>query len=341
MSGGVDSSVAALRLMEDGHQVAGVTLRLTDSEADDLNVYYAAEVCARLGITHTALDLRYAFRDAVEEPFCVEYLSGRTPNPCVLCNRSIKFGALLDWAMDNGFERLATGHYARLGLVGQTGRAVLLRAADRDKDQTYMLWTLRNAQLERIVFPLGELTKSEVRAIAAKAGLKSADRKDSQDICFVPDGDHVSFIARQMGLLPQPGDILDASGKVIGRHEGHIHYTLGQRRGTGVSSSGRAYVVEKDAQKNTVTLGASELLMKREVTVRDVNLTGTDSIDNVRAEVKLRYTRQGADAQIFADGTGRIKILFDNPVRAPVPGQSAVFYAGDLVLGGGVIDAAR
>ncbi len=332
MSGGVDSTAAALLLTRDGYDVTGVTLLLSGNETDAAD---AAATCRSLGIGHITLDLRDEFTELVERPFCEAYLAGETPNPCVICNKRVKLGRLLDHATENGYDAVATGHYVRR--VERNGRTLLRRAADEKKDQSYMLWQLSEEQLNRTVFPLAELTKDEIRTLVADAGLPKFDRPDSQDICFVPDGDYVSFIRGLTGHEPTPGDFVDREGNVLGRHQGNIRYTVGQRKGLGMGFGEPMYVLARDPIANTVMLGRNDDLYSREITVRDINISHIASFP-ARYDVKIRYAHKPCPATVESLGSDRLKITFDEPQRAPAPGQSAVFYLGDLLAGGGFIE---
>ena len=331
MSGGVDSAAAALLLKRDGYDVTGVTMLLSGNEKDAED---AASTCRAIGIEHITLDLRREFVELVERPFCEAYLKGETPNPCIICNKRIKLGKLLDYALENGYDAVATGHYARLDVID--GHTVLKRAADAKKDQSYMLWQLSEDQLSRVVFPLADLTKEEIRAITAEAELPSFDRRESQDICFVPDGDYVSFIKALTGHEPATGDFIDSFGRVLGKHSGNVRYTVGQRKGLGISLGEPAYVLRRDPIANTVTLGRDAELYMSEITLRDVNLSPILSLP-CRAEVKIRYAHTAAPAAIESLEDGRLKVVFDQPQRAPASGQSAVIYRDDLLVGGGFI----
>lgn len=331
MSGGVDSAAAALLLKRDGYDVTGVTMLLSGNEKDAED---AASTCRAIGIEHITLDLRKEFEELVERPFCESYLKGETPNPCIICNKRIKLGKLLDYALEKGYDAIATGHYARLDVID--GHTVLKRATDVKKDQSYMLWQLSEDQLAHAVFPLAELTKEEIRAITANAELPSFDRRDSQDICFVPDGDYVSFIKKLVGHEPLPGDFVDGDGKVLGKHSGNIRYTVGQRKGLGISLGEPAYVLSRDPMANTVTLGRDAELYMSEITLCDINLSPILSLP-CRAEVKIRYAHTAAPATVEQLDGDRLKVTFDEPQRAPAAGQSAVIYRDDLLVGGGFI----
>jgi len=334
MSGGVDSSAAALILKNKGYDVSGITLTLTDND-NSRDIADAKAVCERLGITHTVLDLRKEFKEQVISYFINEYKSGRTPNPCIVCNKHIKFGAMLDYAERNGFDRIATGHYARV--VQENGRFLLKRGADLSKDQSYVLYSLTQNQLSRLLLPLGEVSKPQVREMTEKAGLVSADRPDSQDICFVPDGDYASFIEKTDGFTSEKGDYVDIKGNTIGQHEGVIHYTIGQRKGLGIALGKPQFVIDKNPDTNRVVLGDEEHLFKRQVYVEDVNFIPFDELKTaLPVYAKLRYRHKEQPAVIYPYKEGMM-IEFSSPQRAPSPGQAAVFYYSDVVIGGGII----
>ncbi len=335
MSGGVDSSASALILKEQGFEVTGMTLKLCREDSlKDLED--AKAVCETLGIEHLTLDLKEEFELKVIGSFINQYKEGLTPNPCLECNKHIKFGKMLDIAIEKGYDKIATGHYARIEKKG--GRYILKKACDTTKDQTYVLYSLNQHQLSHLELPLGGLTKSAIRKKAEKAGLVCANRPDSQDICFVPDGDYASFIQKTDGFVSQKGNYIDINGNFLGEHKGIIHYTIGQRKGLGIALGKYQYVLSKDAVTNTVVLGNEEHLFKSEVYVTDVNLIPFDRLEKeMRVTAKLRYRHKESDATIYPHDNGNIKIVFDEPQRAPSSGQAAIFYDGDIVVGGGKI----
>lgn len=336
MSGGVDSTVTAKLLLDSGYITAGVTLELCDGE-NDRNIKDARSVCDKMGIEHYSVSLRSEFSKYVIGDFIEQYKKGNTPNPCIVCNRFIKFGAMLDTALSMGFDKIATGHYARVKR-DKNGRYLLLKALDESKDQSYVLYGLTQNQLKHVLFPLGELTKADVREIAVNEGFVNADRPDSQDICFVPDGDYASFIKRADNYVAPKGNYVDINGNILGEHKGIIHYTLGQRKGLGIALGRPAFVIDKNAQTNDVIIGDEEYLFKKEVTVTDVNFIPFDSLHSeMRVTVKLRYRHKAAEAIILPLEDGKVKIIFNEPQRAASPGQAAVFYDGETVLGGGTI----
>ena len=347
MSGGVDSSVAAKLLIDSGYDVTGVTLKLFDGGdiSEDFrtccslsDVEDARSVCYRLGIDHFVFNFKEAFRKKVINQFTESYLNGKTPNPCIECNRHIKFDKMLRRAEELGFDYIATGHYAERVYDYKTNRYILKRPKDRSKDQTYVLYGLTQYQLSKTLFPLGEYEKSDIRRIAEAAGLINSRKPDSQDICFVPDGDYASFIKKNTGADIKEGNFISADGDVIGRHKGIINYTIGQRRGIGISIGKPAYVTDKNALENTVTIGDESNLYKSEITAYDVNLISLDSIsDEMRVTAKVRYSRNEQAAVVIPSGNGEVLVKFDEPQRAPASGQAVVFYDGDVVIGGGTI----
>lgn len=347
LSGGVDSSVAALLLRRASLDCHGVMMRMfspddpfspvkgaasKDAEED------AARVAAALGIPFSVCDCTAEFRREVMDYFAQTYLAGDTPNPCVICNKTMKFGRLLEEADTLGCEEIATGHYVRI-LRDGNGNPLLARAKDRAKDQTYVLWQLRRGQLARTRFPLGELTKSEVRELALASGLCNAKRSDSQDICFIPDGDYVSFIERYTGASFPVGDFIDTDGNVLGKHQGAVRYTVGQRKGLGIGFGKPTYVLSKDVRTNTVTLGSNDQLFRRELTAREINLIALDSIPTpLRVQAKIRYQAAAASATVEQTSPTTFALRFDEAQRAVTSGQSVVLYDGDVVIGGGIIE---
>lgn len=340
MSGGVDSAVTAALVCKDG-DAAGITLKLYDGDNPELIAKFdreasdAADVCKKLGITHSVFDLKGEFYDFVIKHFIDEYCAGRTPNPCIQCNIHIKFGAMLDYAKQNGFDKIATGHYARVEKCGD--RYLLKKALDATKDQSYVLYGLTQNELSKTVLPLGDYTKAQAREIAEEIKLCVARKSDSQDICFVPDGDYAAFIERNTGINFAAGDYLDLDGKILGKHKGVIHYTIGQRKGLGIALGKHAFVLDKNADTNQIVLGDEEHLFYKKVEVNGVNITAGDSLEGVKAAGKLRYRHQEQPCVIHQTGKDSVILEFDTPQRAPSPGQAAVFYDGDIVLGGGVI----
>ena len=348
MSGGVDSSVAAVLLQEQGYELSGVNLRMFHNEdlgesrektccsladAED-----AALVARRLGFPFYVFDFAQVFRDTVIRDFVEEYQAGHTPNPCAVCNREVKFGALLRRVQALGQDFLATGHYAQVERDPDSGRYLLKRAADRSKDQTYFLYMLTQDQLAHTLFPLGGLHKAEVRQIAETRGLVNARKHDSQDICFVPDGKYADFIERTTGHPSPTGPFLDREGRVLGQHKGLIRYTRGQHKGLGLSTEEPLYVLEKDAAANTIRLGPDSALWTTELTAEQVNLISMPELTvPLRVTAKTRYSQREAAATVTSLPDGCIHVVFEEPQRAITAGQAVVLYDGEYVVGGGTI----
>jgi tRNA-uridine 2-sulfurtransferase len=339
MSGGVDSSAAAVLLKEAGYAVTGVTMCLGIAEDGDRTrccgldaIDDAKHVCDQLQIPHFVFDFASEMEERIINKFTAEYLRGRTPNPCIDCNRYLKFGTLLAKARGIGFDYLATGHYARIEQLGRSWR--LLRPKDRIKDQTYFLYPIKADDLSSILFPLGELNKGEVRALAKKAGLHVSQKAESQDICFVTQGDYRQFLARR-NLSYTAGDIVDLAGKKLGRHRGIIFYTIGQRSGLGISAAKPLYVVDIDARDNRVIVGGKNDLLATGLIAGDINLLTAELPDE--AEAKIRYRKKAAWCKVEKEGD-KLRIVFKETQESITPGQAVVLYAGDEVLGGGVIE---
>ncbi len=348
MSGGVDSSVAAYLMLQQGFSCIGATMRLYDSsilpdagestccsleDAED-----ARSVAYRLKMRHYVFNYTDAFQASVMDKFVRCYECGLTPNPCIDCNRYLKFGALLRRAHEIGCSAIATGHYARIRKDAASGRRLLYKAADRSKDQSYVLYTLTQAQLAGLYLPLGELTKEQVRSIAAEQGFITAKKQDSQDICFVPDGDYVAFLERYTKKHYPAGDFLDLNGKVVGRHTGIVGYTLGQRKGLGLAIGAPVYVCAKDVAQNTVTVGPNDALYHKTLLANDWNFFPFDTLtEPIRVCAKTRYRQVEQPATAYPEENGAVRITFDEPQRAITPGQAVVLYDGDLVIGGGTI----
>ncbi len=343
LSGGVDSSAALLLSKEKyGTDLLGATLALSapgspESAADAKNIADAKSVCETAGIAHTPVYAYEEFRTAVMDYFAREYLTGRTPNPCVVCNREIKFGLLAGFAQEHGCRKVITGHYARLEIIN--GYTTIRKALDSSKDQSYVLAMLTQDQLQRAEFPLGCFTKPEIREMAEKAGLKTAQRKDSQDVCFIPDGDYVSFITRHTGERPKPGDYVDENGTVLGKHKGQWCYTVGQRKGLGISMGRHVFVLAKDPSSNRVTLGDEAPLFHKTVRLTNVHAPSDPAWieGDVPCKAKLRYAHREADAIFHRTSETEGILEFAEPQRAPSPGQFAVLYQEDCVIGAGVI----
>ena len=345
MSGGVDSSVAAALIKEQGHECVGVTLKLFETNSPGAaksccslaDVNDARQAAHVLDIPHYTINLTEAFRNEVIHRFIETYETGGTPNPCIDCNRYIKFNRLLFKARELDLELLVTGHYARI-VQDKSGRYILKKSLDPKKDQSYVLYCLNQDQLEHTRFPLGNFSKDEVREMAAARGFYNAKKKDSQDICFVPDGDYGSFMESFTGKKYPEGNILDTEGKIIGRHRGIIRYTLGQRRGLGVAANVPVYVTGKNMADNTVTLGGESALVTRTLIAGDINLIACDTLKQpIHCMVKTRYLQQEKPARIEQTGPDEIRVDFDEGQRAVTPGQAAVFYDNDVVIGGGTI----
>lgn len=333
LSGGVDSAVAAAILKTGGYDCVGVTMMLTDGT--ESSVKDAETVADNLGIEFHAVDLRNDFKRIIIDSFVSDYENGLTPNPCVLCNRKIKFGSLFDIAKEYGCDKIATGHYARI--VFENGEHHLYKAADRKKDQSYFLYGLGTEKLSKVLFPLGELTKEDIRLKAETMGLHNAHKKDSQDICFVPDGNYAEVICSVTGRDYPAGNFVDLSGNVIGKHGGMINYTVGQRKGLGAAFGKPMYVYGKNALKNEVTLCDDSELFTKSLNVRDIVFFGSDvARDKTNLLVRIRYRHEESPAEVTFSGD-TASVMFLEPQRAVTPGQSAVFYLGDRVVGGGII----
>ncbi len=341
MSGGVDSSVAAYLLKEQGNELVGLTMRLfapcggKDGEGD------ARSVADFLGFPHLVLPFEREFHDQVMEQFIACYERGITPNPCIICNQRIKLGCLLDRALEQGCDAMATGHYAQVSRDGATGRYLLKKAVHPEKDQSYFLYALNQHQLSHTLFPLGELSKPQIRQIAEEQKLVNARRGDSQDVCFIPDGDYGGFIRRHRGKDYPPGDFVTATGAVLGTHHGIVDYTLGQRRGLGISSENRLYVQSIRTEENQVVLGDNQSLFAAGLVANQLNLIAADRLDTpIQCGVRIRSTQREQAATVEQTGEDSLRIAFHSPQRAITPGQAVVLYDGDVVIGGGVIQGA-
>lgn len=350
MSGGVDSSVAAAMLKEQGYDLIGITMKTwgfdnipeKDSGCCSLETIYSARnVAENLGFDHYTLDFTEKFNDVVIENFISEYLKGNTPNPCVLCNKSIKWGALLEKAESLGAGHIATGHYAKVRLNEANGRYNVAVSEDKNKDQSYALWRVSQKGLGMTLFPLGGFTKMKIREMAKKMGLKSADIPDSQEICFVPNNDYRElFEVRMPGFKEKiAGGEIIYDDKKIGTHKGYPFYTIGQRRGLNVSVGKKLYVSHIDAEGNRVFLDEEKGLYSKKFMAKEINLMTVERFDEpVRAKVKIRYNDAGSEALLSQVGEDSIEVVFDEPQKAVTPGQSSVFYIGDDVIGGGIIE---
>ncbi len=348
MSGGVDSSVAALLVRRAGYEAMGVTLRLYENEdagisrektccsLDDVND--AREVCARLQIPFYVFNFQESFHREVMDRFAGAYERGETPNPCIDCNRYIKFEKLMSRAKEIGWDYVATGHYARVSYNGETSRWLLKKGLDASKDQSYVLYSLTQEQLSRLLLPLGELTKEQVRELAEENGFGNAKKRDSQDICFVPDGDYAAFLTRYTGKSFAPGSFVGTEGQVYGEHKGIVHYTIGQRKGLGLSFPQPMYVCKIDLAANEVVLGEHDRLFSTELVAEDINLISRAGIpEPMRVKAKVRYRQPEQPATVVQTGGDQLKVIFDQPQRAITKGQAVVLYDGDIVVGGGKI----
>lgn len=343
MSGGVDSAIVAYLAKKSGHDTLAATMKIgslygasDNTCCSDANIEDARSMAAAFGIPHLTFDLTDDFRREVADYFVSTYINGGTPNPCVVCNRHIKFGRLMQLSAEHGCDMMATGHYAEVRQEG--GRYLLCRAADRTKDQTYVLWQLTQQQLSHAMFPLAKYTKKQVKQLALELGIVAAHKHESQDICFIPDGDYAAFIERVLGHAPEPGDFIDATGKVLGRHRGLIHYTPGQRKGLGIAFGEPMFVKSKSATDNTVTLCRGDELFSTRLTARSINLIACDSLPSpTRVTAKVRYSQSETPAIVTQTAPDEFVLEFSTPQRAISPGQSAVLYDGDTVIGGGLI----
>lgn len=335
MSGGVDSSVAAALLKEQGYEVLGVTIQVWQ-DYQKLAIADAQAVAKKLGIKHQVLDLRKSFKEKIIKYFIDEYLVGRTPNPCVLCNHEIKFGELLDYALSVGADFVATGHYART--VKEGDRYLLKKSVSQNKDQTYPLYHLTQKQLSHILFPLADYEKSEVRATAVRFGLNVADKAESQDICFVTNQDYAAFIEKESGIKAKEGNFVDKSGNILGKHRGLYHYTIGQRKGLRIAAGQPIFIAKIDTAKNEIVLGDEQDILSKSLIAKKTNFIPFDKLEKeIEATVKIRYGTVGASAKILPIDEDTVEVIFDQPQRAVTAGQSVVFYQNDLVLGGGII----
>ena len=348
MSGGVDSSVAAYLMQQRGFDCTGITLKLFDSDTgleagektccslDDIED--ARSVCRRLEIPHFVYNFKDSFSENVIARFIRAYETGCTPNPCIDCNRYIKFDKLIRRAEELGFDCVVTGHYARVGYDETTGRWLLKKALDLSKDQSYVLYSLTQRQLSRTMFPLGEMTKDETRKLAEQTGFVNARKHDSQDICFVPDGDYAGFIERYTGKTYPCGDFVDQTGNTLGEHKGIIRYTVGQRKGLGLALPHPMYVKEKNLAENKVVLCDNEALFSTELFAEDLNLISVEKLTGpLRVNARVRYNQKEQPATVYAAGDNAIRVVFDEPQRAVAKGQAVVLYQGDSVVGGATI----
>jgi len=334
MSGGVDSSVSALLLKKQGYEVIGTTLNLFG----DSDNFDAQNICEQLQIPYVTYDCKNDFRKYIIDDFIACYKNCKTPNPCIECNKYMKFGIMWGKAKELGCEYIATGHYARTEYNEKYQRWILKKSSNEKKDQSYVLWQIPKELIEHVLFPLADFEdKEEIRKIARDNNLKVANKPDSEDICFVPDGDYKKFLEENSDIKPKPGNIINSKGEVLGKHTGLYNYTIGQRKGLGIAHPTPLFVLGFDKQKNEVIVGEHEELYKKEILVSDINLLLVDEINEpIEVEVKTRYSTKSAKAKIMQDGEN-IQVIFEEPQRAITPGQSAVFYVGDIVFGGGKI----
>lgn len=338
LSGGVDSTAAALLLRQQGYLCSGAMLQLLPQQ--DTAVADARSAAERLEMAFQVIDRQPQFAQQVMDRFVAEYCAGNTPNPCLDCNRCLKFGDLMDYALAHGYDYLATGHYAQVAQDPESGRYLLLRGADRSKDQSYVLYQLTQRHLQHLLLPVGAYDKPTIRQLARQAGLENADKGDSQDICFIPDGDYVQFLREYGEVSLTPGNFVDRDGRILGQHKGLPCYTCGQRKGLGVSAGKPVYVISKNAEDNTVLLGPDGDLFRCDLTACRVNwISGQTPAVALRCTAKTRYSQQEADATIYPLPGGRIHVHFDQPQRAITAGQAVVLYDGEQVLGGGTIEA--
>lgn len=352
MSGGVDSSVAAAVLIEQGYEVIGVTMQIWPDKGEESKrteggccslsaVDDARRVANKLGIPYYVMNFKDVFENKVINYFKDEYLKGRTPNPCIACNRYVKFEAMLNKAEAMGIDYVATGHYARIEYDNTRKRYILKKSVTDRKDQTYALYNLTQHQLSKTLMPIGGYEKERVREMAAELGLTVASKPDSQEICFVEDNDYGRFICENSNAEILPGNFVDTKGNVLGMHKGIVHYTVGQRKGLGIALGKPVFVIEIDVEKNTVVLGEEDEVFSRSLKAYDLNYISIEPpMGEFRAKAKIRYSAKESDATIYPLEDGSVKVVFDSPQRAITPGQSVVFYDGEMVVGGGIIEGA-
>ena len=347
MSGGVDSSVAAIILMEQGYEVIGATMKLWDPEDDegqskccgDDSILDAKRVCDKLGIPHYTLNLKEEFKKCVIENFIEEYANARTPNPCIECNKYLKFNCFFRKAMELGCDYIATGHYAKTEFSDKYNQIVLKKSNAGKKDQSYVLYNIPKEMINKVLFPLGQFeNKEQIRKIAAKHDLLTAKKPDSQEICFIPDDDYAKFLSKIGKIESKPGKIVDNQGNVLGTHKGLIHYTIGQRKGLGIAHETPLYVVKLDAQNNLLVVGDEKDIFSKELYANNLNFTVDIKRDlPIKVNAKIRYGAKEAEATLFPEKNGKVKVEFETPQRAITKGQSVVFYIEDILIGGGKI----
>ncbi len=351
MSGGVDSSVAAFLMKNKGFDCLGITMRLFRGSGDktarhsccsDADIDDAAETAYRMDIPFEVVDFSKEFKELVIKKFVRTYEEGAVPNPCIDCNSEMKFGLLLKYAVEKGYDHVVTGHYARIERDDSSGRLLLKKALVPEKDQSYVLYRMTQEQLSRVIFPLGAMGKDETRRIASEEGFINAKKHDSQDICFVPDRDYAGFMEEYSGRPYPDGDIVDLEGRVLGRHHGAVRYTNGQRKGLGISSAGPLYVIKKDMEKNRVYVGAEKDLYTDTLYASELNwISIPDLSGEMRIRARTRYSQKEEEATVYPEKDGLIRLVFDRPQRAVTPGQAVVMYDGETVVGGGTIDLSR
>ncbi|MEJ2544132.1 MAG: tRNA 2-thiouridine(34) synthase MnmA [Calditrichaceae bacterium] len=355
MSGGVDSSVAAWLLKEQGYNCIGITMKLWDYDRVGGNLNHdsgccsldsindARHVCAKIGIPHYVLNFSREFHNDVVDDFITEYMAGRTPNPCVQCNIKIKWQTLIDKSKELGADYIATGHYAKILYNNESDRYELYRGKDDNKDQSYALWGIKQENLKRTLFPLGDYSKPEIRDIAEKNGLRTAHKSESMEICFIPDNNYNRFLKQVVPELNEKvsnGELVNAEGDKMGSHSGYPFFTIGQRRGIGKGFGKPMYVIDTKPDKNQVVIGEEDELYAKELVAKKVNFISIDGANGgIRGKIKIRYRDKGSMATIHSIEKDKVRIVFDEPQKAITPGQSAVFYDGDKVLGGGIIDS--
>ena len=348
MSGGVDSSVAAYLLKEQGYDVIGVTMQIWQDESQEqiednggccgiTAVDDARRVAMQLDIPYYVMNFKNEFKKNVIDYFTDEYIHGRTPNPCIACNRHVKWESLLKRSLEIGADCIATGHYARIAQL-ENGRYAIRNSVTAKKDQTYALYNLTQEQLSHTLMPVGDYNKDEIRAIAEKIGIQVAHKPDSMEICFVPDNDYAGFITRETGYVSRPGNFVDLHGNILGTHKGIIHYTVGQRKGLGLAMGHPVFVVAIRPETNEVVIGENDDVFSTKLYANNINLMSVDKIEEpIRARAKIRYSHEGADCTIRMADDGLLECVFDEKQRAVTPGQALVIYDGDYVLGGGTI----